>query len=77
MRELVEVTGISHSDFNFEQTIGYEKAIGKMGTAFAHCESQARPCDDFKTRRCFNVIQMNLWTMWTKHGFIISSETKE
>jgi len=27
MRELVEATGISHSDFNFAQTIGYEKAM--------------------------------------------------
>jgi len=40
MRELVEATGISHdSDFNFARTIGYEKAIGKMGAAFTHCES--------------------------------------
>ena len=26
-----------HSDFNFTWTIGYEKAIGKMLAAFAHC----------------------------------------
>ena len=38
VRKLVEATGISHdTDFNFARTIGYEKAIGKMGAAFAHC----------------------------------------
>jgi len=38
MRELVEATDISwHSDFNFARTIGYEKAINKMGAAFVHC----------------------------------------
>jgi len=39
VRELVEATDISwHNDFNFARTIGYEKAIGKMGAAFVHCE---------------------------------------
>jgi len=45
VREFVEVTGTLHDDFNFARTIGYEKAIGKMGAAFAH----HKPCDDFKT----------------------------
>jgi len=39
VRELVEATGISHGTISiFARTIGYEKAIGKMGVAFAHCE---------------------------------------
>ena len=41
VRELVEVICHRHitwhSDFNFAQTIKYEKAIGKMSAAFAHC----------------------------------------
>ena len=35
VRELVEATW--HSDFNFARTIGYEKAIDKIGATFAHC----------------------------------------
>jgi len=35
-KELVEARRITwHSDFNFARTIGYEKAIDKMGAAFA------------------------------------------
>jgi len=38
MKVRVEATSISHgSDFNFSRTIGYEKAVGKMSAAFAHC----------------------------------------
>ena len=40
VRELVECCHRHitwHSDFNFARTIGYEKTIGKMGVAFAHC----------------------------------------
>ena len=35
---LVEARHITwHSDVNFARTIGYEKAINKMGAAFVHC----------------------------------------
>ena len=39
MRKIVKATGIPHGtcDFNFARTIRYEKAIGKMNAAFAHC----------------------------------------
>jgi len=41
VRELVEITGISHSTVIsiLHKQLGdeHEKAIGKMGAAFAHC----------------------------------------
>jgi len=39
IRELVETTGISHGTVIsiLKRTIGYEKAIGKMGAAFVRC----------------------------------------
>jgi len=42
-----------HSDFNFAR-IGYEKTIGKMGAAFAQCESQATIL-----KQCLEMFQHN------------------
>jgi len=48
-----------HSDFNFARTIGYEKAIGKMGAVFAVSHKRDRVTISKHVWRCFNVIQMN------------------
>ncbi|XP_018050102.1 PREDICTED: uncharacterized protein LOC108688374 [Atta colombica] len=57
--ELVEATDIWHSDFNFEQTIGYEKAIGKMGTAFALTVDCKRDRVTI-SKQCLEMFQHNL-----------------
>ena len=36
VREIVEAIGISYGCFDFERSLGYKKAIRKMGVVFAH-----------------------------------------
>jgi len=75
LKILVDMPGISYgNDFNFARTIGYEKAIGKIGAA--HCDISAIVWR-FQNNvwRCFNVIQMDFYVdslLWTKHGSITS-----
>jgi len=57
MRELVEAMGISHGTvISILRTIGYEKAIGKMGVAFVVDAISDRVTI---SKQCFEMFQRN------------------
>ena len=59
--KLVEATGIIiwHNDLNFARTIGYEKAIGKMGAAFAHYGKYCKRDRVTISKQCLEIFQRN------------------